>query len=119
MRMLKINSEIKKSVSKIIDTELRSSNLTGLITVNEVDTAKDFSNAKIYITILGAKSKKNTMEALNHSKGYIRSRIAKELNFRKMPELIFIYDESVDYGTKIDAILEEINKENKSTEEQE
>lgn len=52
MRMPRINSEIKRFVSKVIDTELTNTNITGIISITEVDTAKDFSNSKIYVSIL-------------------------------------------------------------------
>ncbi len=117
MRMLKINSEIKKLVSKIIDTELNNSNITGMITVQEVNTAADFSNSKIYVSMLGSQSKQKTIEALNNSKGYVRSRIAKELNFKKTPQIEFVLDEVIERGERIDKLIDQISKEQKKTDE--
>lgn len=116
MRMLKINSEIKKLVSKIIDTELNNSNITGMITIQEVDTAADFSQAKIYVSMLGTESKVKTLDALNNASGYIRTRIAKELNFKKTPSVKFLMDEVVERGQRIDELIKQVTKEMKETE---
>ena len=116
MRMLKINSEIKKVVSKIIDTELNNSNITGLITVQEVDTSADFSNAKIYVSMYGTENKKRTLEALNNARGYVRTRIAKELNFKKTPSIQFLMDEVIEQGERIDKLIEQVSKEMKDRE---
>ena len=52
------------------------------------------------------------MEALNRSKGYIRSLLAKRMTTRKVPELNFVLDTSLDYGNRIENIIKDINKEN-------
>ena len=119
MRMLQVNSNIKKLVSKIIDTELNNTNITGLITVQDVKTSPDFSKSKIYVTILGSKSKKNTLDALNSSKGFIRSRIAKELNFKKTPSVEFFLDEVIERGERIDALIDQVSTDMKDKEEKE
>lgn len=117
MRMLKVNSEIKKLVSKIIDTELNNSNITGLVTIQEVKTFSDFSHSKIYVSIMDSKSKEKTLEALNKAKGYLRSRIAKELNFKKTPSLEFLLDEFIEKGIRIDELIDQVSKEMKTNEE--
>lgn len=117
MRMLQVNSEIKKLVSKIISTELNNTNITGLITVQAVDTAADFSNSKIYVSMLGTENKKRALEALNKASGFIRTRIAKELNFKNTPKIHFFMDEVIQRGERIDKLIEQISKERKITEE--
>lgn len=119
MRMLKVNSEIKKLVSRIIDTELNNTNITGLITVQEVDTAADFSNAKIYVSMLGTENKKRALEALNKAKGYIRTRIAKELNFKNTPALQFYLDDFIEKEERIEKLIEQVSKEMKDRENKE
>ena len=111
MRMLKVNSEIQKLVSKIIDTELVNSNITGLITVQYVDTYADFSHSKIYISIMDSKNKEKTLESLNKAKGFIRTRIAKELNFKKTPSVEFLLDDVIERGERIDHLIDQVSKE--------
>ena len=104
-RMEKVNSSIKRELSNIISRELTNTNITGLITVNKVDTAPDFSNSKVYVSMIAVKNKKEAMLALKKAAGFMRTRLAHILQFRKMPSLIFIYDESVEYGSRINEII--------------
>lgn len=107
-RMEKVDEEFKREISKIIDQDLKNPNITGLISVTKVKTSSDLKNAKIYISILNSKSKKNTMQGLKNATGYIRTELAKRVNLRYTPELTFELDETLEYGTKIDNILKEL-----------
>ena len=62
----------------------------------------------MYVSILNAKNVKDTLAALKKSAGYIRTELAKRVNLRNTPELIFELDDSIEYGAKIDSILKEI-----------
>lgn len=107
-RMDKVNEELKKEISVIIDQDLRNQNITGLISVTKVKTAPDLRTARVYISLLNCKSKKNTLEGIKKASGYIRSEIAKRVNLRYTPELIFEVDESMEYGSRIESILKEL-----------
>ena len=109
-RMQKVDEEFKRELSKIIDQDLKNPNITGLISVMKVKTSPDLKNAKVYISILGSKSKKNTMEGIKKASGFIRTELARRINLRYTPELVFELDETLEYGAKIDSILEEIKK---------
>ena len=110
-RMERVNSSIKRELSNIISRELTNTNITGLITVNKVDTAPDFSNSKVYVSMIAVKNKKEAMLALKKAAGFMRTRRAHTLQFRKMPSLIFIYDESVEYGSRINEIIHDLHKD--------
>ena len=112
-RMDKVNETLKKEIGTIIDQDLRNQNITGLISVTKVKTAPDFSQARVYISLLNCKSKKNTLEGIKKASGYIRTEIAKRINLRYTPELIFELDESIEYGSRIESILKEIMQEEK------
>lgn len=110
-RMNKIDEELKKEIGSIISTELKNPHLTGLISVSSVKTTPDLKYAKVFVTMIGEKSKKENLAVLKQSSGHIRSLIAKRINLRNTPELIFQFDESLEYGTKIDQILKDISKD--------
>ena len=82
--------------------------MTGLISVTKVKVTNDLKYAKIYVSILNAKDVKETMTALKKSAGFIRSELARKVNLRNTPELLFELDDSLEYGAKIDTILKEI-----------
>lgn len=107
-RLGRIEEEYKKELSQIISYELKNPNVTGLISVTKVKVTNDLKYAKVYVSILNAKNTKNTLVGLKKSSGFIRSELARKVNLRNTPELLFELDESLEYGAKIDTILKEI-----------
>ncbi len=107
-RIGRIDEEYRKELSQIISYDLKNPNITGMISVTKVKVTTDLKYAKVYISILNCKNIKDTMEGLKKSAGYIRSELAKRINLRNTPELIFEIDDSMEYGAKIDSILKEI-----------
>ena len=112
-RMNKIDEELRKEISSIISMELKNPHLTGLISVTKVKTTPDLKYARVYVTMINEKSKKENLSILKKSSGYIRSAIAKKINLRNTKELIFEFDDSLEYGSRIDEILKDITKDMK------
>ena len=107
-RMDKVNEEFKREIGIIIDQKLKNTNITGLISVTKVKVASDLKSARVFISILNAKSKKNTFEAIQKASGFIRSELAHRINLRYTPSLTFEIDDSMEYGDHIENILKEI-----------
>ena len=107
-RMGRIDEEYRKGLSQIISYDLKNPNVTGMISVTKVKVTTDLKYAKVYVSILNSKNIKETMDGLKKSSGFIRSELAKRINLRNTPELIFEIDDSIEYGAKIDSILKEI-----------
>lgn len=107
-RINRIDEEYRKELSQIISYELKNPNVTGLISVTKVKVTTDLKYAKIYVSILNSKNIKETMDGLKKSSGFIRTELARRVNLRNTPELIFEIDDSMEYGAKIDSILKEI-----------
>ena len=112
-RIGRIDEEYRKELSQIIGYELKNPNVTGMISVTKVKVTTDLKYAKVYVSILNSKNIKDTMDGLKKSSGFIRSELAKRVNLRNTPELIFEIDDSLEYGAKINSILKEILPENK------
>ncbi len=110
-RLNRVDEEIKKEISNIIMNDIKDPNLTGLISVTKVKVTPDLKYAKVYISILNAKNTKNDLAILKKSSGLTRSLLAKRINLRITPELIFVLDDSMEYGERIDSILKEIMKD--------
>lgn len=106
----KVAGIIQKEVSEIIQFELKDPKI-GFITITDVTVTNDLSIAKIYVSFLGQKAREEAgMKALERSKGFIRTNLAKRMTLRKVPELQFKIDDSLERGNKIEKILYEINK---------
>ena len=115
-RMGRIDEEYRKELSNIISYKLKNPNITGMISVTKVKVTNDLKYAKVYISILNSNNKKQTIEALKKSSGFIRNELAKNINLRNTPEIIFELDESLEYGAKIDSILKDIMKDSNNEE---
>lgn len=106
----KISGIIQKEVSEIIQFSLKDPKI-GFITITDVKTTNDLSIAKVYVSFLGQNARKDAgMKALDRSKGFIRSELAKKLSIRKVPSLIFLEDTSLEKGNKIERIIADMNK---------
>ena len=99
-RMNMIDEELKKALSQIIDKELKDPHLTGLISVTKVKTTPDLGYARVYVSMIGCKSQKENLAILKKSSGYIRTLVAKKVNLKTTPELVFEFDESIEYRFK-------------------
>ena len=116
-RLGRINEELMKEISHIITYELKNPDATGMISVTRVKITPDLKYAKVYVSLLNSKSNEKTMQALKDSAGFIRSQVARTVNLRITPELIFEYDDSIEHGEKIDNILKEIGRKDKELKE--
>jgi len=112
-RMNKVDEELKREIGIVISQELKDPQITGLISVTKVDTTPDLRFARVYVSMINAKSNKGNLARLKKCSGFIRTMIAKRVNLRITPELVFLFDESIEYGSRIDAILESITKDMK------
>ena len=107
----RINEELKREISNIINYEVTNSNVTGIVSVTSVKISPDLRYAKVSVSVLNSKNIKQTLAGLKSSSGFIRSRIAEKVNLRITPELVFELDNSMQYGEKIDTILNKIMKD--------
>ena len=112
-RFERINEEYRREISNIIDNKLKNPNVTGLISVTKVKVTPDLKFAKVYVSILNSKNLKETLAGLKKSSGFVRSELARTINLRNTPEIVFELDDSLEYGAKIESILKEIIPDNK------
>jgi len=106
----RIASNIVKEVSYIIANEVKDSDIR-FVTITDAKVTNDLSFAKIYFTVLDENRKKDTLIALKNASGFIRKELADRIDIRHIPELEFVYDESIAYGKKIEEIIEDIHEE--------
>jgi len=105
----RLNNMFVEEISKIIHDEIKNKDV-GFVTITDARITNDLSFAKVYITTLD-NDRKKVLDALNKSSGFIRSLLCDRVKIRKMPEIHFVYDESIEYGKKIEDIIERINNE--------
>ncbi len=112
LRMERVDSEVQKTLSKIINDDLRNPLLDDcVLTVCGVKTSPDFSQCKVFVSALNAKSDNEVIiEELTKSAGFIKKELAQTLNLKRTPNLVFFYDNSVEEGDRILKLIEKLNK---------
>ena len=113
----RLGEEIRKTVSEmLVRGDLKDPRFgKGMIGLSGVDVTRDGSYATLYITCLSYsgkslsdEDKKEVLNAFESSQGYIRSAVDKAVKVRHVPALIFKFDESYEYGAKMDRILDRL-----------
>lgn len=100
-----------KEISEILMTEIKDEDIK-FVTITHIDLSSDLSYAKVYCTTLDDSNRNKCIHDLNGAKGFIRNELIKrKLEMRKIPELSFVFDESIEYGNKIEKIIEKIHKD--------
>lgn len=111
VRVGRVGEQIKKEISTIIQQELKDPRI-GFITVTGVEVTNDLSQATVYLSVLGNEEQREaTLHALARSTGFIRSELGKRIRLRHTPALLFKFDGSIDYGSRIESLLHELNKQ--------
>src|SRR4051795_5070391 len=119
VRANRVGEQMKKELSDIIGRKIKDPRI-GFVTVTEVQVSGDLQQAKVYISVLGdEEQKENTLKGLAKAKGFIRTEIGNRIRLRKTPEIIFEWDESIDYGHRIDTLLHQLHKDEKPLEKRE
>ena len=116
IKINRINAEIQKQVTSVI-SNLKDPRLAGmLINCTGVKVTKDLKYAKVYLSILNDNSevKETCLKLIKEAKTFIRNQLKDLMNIRNIPDLIFELDNSAVYGSKIDEILKEISKDEKT-----
>ena len=110
VKIERLNNLFLAELSKIIFKEIKNP-IIKTVNLTAVDITNDLSYAKVYYTNLIDEDREKVHTALNKASGFIRGKLFDMVEIRKMPELTFIYDKSIEYGNKIEKIIEDINKE--------
>jgi len=104
----RLSSIVQKAISDIIQFKVKSDKI-GFVTVTAARVTRDLSYCYVYVSILNDKNHEK-FEALNKIKGFIRTELGHEVELRKVPEIVFKLDESIDNYRHIEELLEESKK---------
>ena len=118
VRIERINSEIQKAVSHIIDNDIRDPQIDAIISVSSVETTPDLSYCRVFITSIGTTPSDEVLNRIKGAAGFIRGKLSKMIKLRITPRLEFLRDESVEYSAKIEGILKNITYSTELEEEE-
>ena len=109
-RSERVAGQLRRELPLLIQREVKDPDV-GMVSVSDVEVSRDLGSAKVYITALSPEQAETSLKALKRASGFLRSRLGKMLHLRKIPELRFYYDDSLDRGEKMDALIEEATAE--------
>lgn len=105
----RVSDLLKEEISQMLLKEVKDPHV-GFITITGVDISKDLQVAKVFYTILGdEKQVSDSAQALSRVSPFIKRQLGKRLRMRYIPDIIFRYDHSLEYGARIDTILNQLN----------
>ena len=112
VRPNRIGEEIKKELVLLIRNGIKDPRVDSLISITDVEVTRDLSYATVYISRYGSETERNdALEGMKAAAGFMRSELSKRLKLRTVPELIYKLDDSLQYGAKIETILQQIHRE--------
>ena len=107
-RQLRVNELLRRELSNIVARELNFEN--ALVTINQVDVTTDLKNAHVYVSVLG--ENKNVLAQLEEHRVPLQTQLARHVVLKYTPHLIFHLDDSIERGTRVIKILQEIEPPN-------
>ena len=108
-RISVIQSEFKRVLSEIIKNEMKDPRISEMASVTHVELSRDLKYAKAYISIYDTeKLKKSTIETLTHAEHFIKNEVGARMRLRRLPEIRFILDTSIEYSSKISELLKKV-----------
>lgn len=106
---------MRRNLSLLIRNEVKDSRVSPFCDVTGVELTPDLQYCKVYVSCLGSEeSFGKTIEGLKAASGFLRRELAQSLNLRHTPELQFVADHSVEYGSRMDALINKVKEEDEA-----
>ena len=111
-RMPRVNNLIRRELSELLCNEVKDPRLGSFVSINEVTVSADLRSAQVYVSFFGSEGEQHdAMLALNQAGGYFHNELVKRLNLRRVPDLNFRWDDSIEQGTRILDLIERVNRD--------
>lgn len=108
-KLQRTNEDIQRTLSTLLREVKDPRVQQGIISITAVDTTGDLRYSKIYLSVLGLENEKEFLKGLRSASGYLRRELGGALSLRYTPELIFQLDKSIEHGSNISKIINEIH----------
>lgn len=105
-RTRRVGEQMQRELAALIRTEIKDPRL-GMVTVSAVQVSRDLSHAKVFISVLGdAEVRQVSLQILNKAAGFLRHVLGQQMIVRTVPQLHFVYDESIERGSRLSALID-------------
>ena len=109
-RTQRLGEQIRRELSSLVQNEMKDPRVA-MVSFTAIKLSRDLSHATIYCTVMNKDDKAETIEALNRASGFLRKKLAAEINARIVPALKFIYDESLERGAHLTDLINAARKD--------
>ena len=118
-RQGRLGEEIRRIISDLLLRELKDPRINGMVSVTAVDVTADGSYATVYLSVFdgnmpedeGEERNEEILEAMHSAKGFMKREIGKKIRIKHVPELLFKIDTSLEYGRKMDELIDKVMKD--------
>ena len=116
-RAERVSNLIRHEISVLLQEQVNDPRLRSLISVTKVSTSDDLKNAKVFVSVLGDNITKNeVLQGFGAASGFLRRELASRVRLKQIPELKFQFDDSIEYGTKILKLIEQVTSDSNDDE---
>ncbi|MEE8353423.1 MAG: 30S ribosome-binding factor RbfA [Dehalococcoidales bacterium] len=105
----RVNSLLRQTLSELLQREVKDPRLGGFITITAVDTSADMKHAKVYVSSLGGDDdRQEILGTLTTAAGFFRREMAVSLKLRRIPQLVFQWDDSIERGDRLLRLIDQV-----------
>lgn len=109
-RIERVNSVIRKEISELLQRQVKDPRLGCFVSITEVTTSPDLTHARIFVSCIGGEGdRKEILKGLTAAAGFFRAELARRLSLRRIPELSFHWDDSIERGDRILKLIDEVS----------
>jgi len=113
-RLLRVNELVKRELSGIIAREISFG--SAIVSISHVDVASDLKNAHVFVSVLGEETQANVMSKLEEHRVTLQAELARHVVLKYTPHLVFHLDDSIERGTRVIEIIQELETPHSDTE---
>lgn len=107
-RIIKIQGEMKRALSEIFFSDVKDPRMSAMATVSRVQVTPDLKFAKVYVSVYDTDEKReSTIAALTNAEAFIRSKVNAKIRMRRIPNLEFVLDDSIEYAVKMSKLIDD------------
>ena len=111
-RIERVNNLIRHEISELLQRQVKDPRLGSFVAVTEVSTSPDLRHAKIFVSRIGSEAEKQeTLSVLTAASGFFRNELARRLRMRRIPELSFHWDDSIERGARLLQLIDKISSD--------
>ena len=112
-RIERVNNLIRREISELLQRQVKDPRLGGFVAVTEVSTSPDLRYAKVFVSFMGSEDEKQeTLRGLEAATGFFRNKMSRSLRLRRIPELSFHWDDSIERGDHLLHLIDEVGANN-------